>query len=206
MSVECIQIHPKADSKNTLANNVAVLKLGTPVSPLTLIDSPAPTPKPPCPPQEPSVFDVVDVKSASGECNDGIDVGVNGRNTNRDELEYEDYDGSLINVKQASEDDSEDECPGNKNYINTICLPEDADQFKGLENHPNETCFVAAWGSEPLKQKYQIEHAVPLLSRDVCNQRLQPQFAKRGLNNWVMKPSEICAGQCRLKMITFSAV
>ena len=164
------------------------------MTPIELIDTPAPAPKPPCPPKVASVFDVVDVKTTSEDCDDGTSNSVNGIITKKDE----DYDYSdLIDVKLASENSLEDdECPGNRNYINTICLPKDADQFKGLENHPNETCFVAAWGSEPLKQKYQIEHQVPLLSREECNKRLQPQFAKRGLKSWVMKPSEICAGQC----------
>ena len=79
-------------------------------------------------------------------------------------------------------------------YLNTICLPKDQEQFR---DHP-ENCFVAAWGKDPKtrvgEKVGQRDVSMPLVSKEECERRLRPEFAKLGLRNWRLKPSEICAG------------
>merc|ERR1711936_325976 len=72
-------------------------------------------------------------------------------------------------------------------YINTACLPRTPDQFtnyKGL-------CWVAAWG-EDLKRQREVD--LPLVPDDECERRLGPEFEEKGLKNWKLQPSELCAG------------
>ena len=67
----------------------------------------------------------------------------------------------------------------------------DEDQFADY----TDECYVAAWGSDPFIQPGQREVHLPLMSRQECNQRLEPEFSSRGVKGWVMKQSEICAGK-----------
>ena len=67
-----------------------------------------------------------------------------------------------------------------KLYLNTICLPRDQEQFK---NH-SENCFVAAWGRDPAHRVGQRDVSLPLVTTEQCEQRLRPEFAKRGVSDW----------------------
>ena len=79
-------------------------------------------------------------------------------------------------------------------YLNTICLPRDQDQFRDYRDN----CYVAAWGKDPKtrvgKNVGQRDVAIPLVSKEKCEERLRPEFARLGLPDWKLKPSELCAG------------
>ena len=72
-------------------------------------------------------------------------------------------------------------------YINTVCLPKSLTQFKNYKDH----CWVAAWGQD-LKRQREVD--LPILSNYECERRHRPTFQAKGLKNWRMQPSEICAG------------
>ena len=65
-------------------------------------------------------------------------------------------------------------------YLNTICLPRDEQQFQA---HP-ENCFVAAWGRDPAHRVGQRDVAMPLVGKEECEQRLRPEFDRRGIRDW----------------------
>jgi len=152
LDIQCIKIHPEADVTNTLANNVAVLKLDVP----TIQSSK-------------TVSDVISLKQAQltpANQPEAIATGLLERTPTEGNCEYP------------------------RTYINTICLPMNEDQFADY----TDECYVAAWGSDPFTQPGQREVHLPLMSRQECNQRLEPEFSSRGVKGWVMKQSEICAG------------
>ena len=72
-------------------------------------------------------------------------------------------------------------------YINTVCLPKSKSQFQNYK----DLCWVAAWGQD-LKRQREVD--LPLISTTECERRLGPVFARKGVKNWRMQPSEICAG------------
>jgi len=73
-------------------------------------------------------------------------------------------------------------------YINSVCLPEPG-QFS------TQRCWMTSWGKGPNILQRQREVDIPLLTREDCNNKLAPEFAKRGVRGWDMSPSEICAGE-----------
>jgi len=177
--VDCVILHPEHDLDNTLANNVAVLKLDI-KSPLT----------------QPSVADVITLFSGMetpnfveperpGNKPEGV-VGSNVIETR-----------SALDLRLGLVADEKDLDPLGKpriddtvfmlpNYYNTICLPK-RDQFRNY----NENCWVASWG---VKQERQREIDLPLLSRQECARRLGPTFERKGVRDWQPQPSEVCAG------------
>jgi hypothetical protein len=74
-----------------------------------------------------------------------------------------------------------------RSYINTVCLPRNEGQF---QNH-QEKCWVAAWGMDFKRQR---EVDLPLINKAECERRLGPVFRDRGVPNWTLKRSEVCAG------------
>lgn len=175
--VTCVRIHPKADLLNTLANNVAVLKLEN-----ELIKK-APFTNAPNPPEKEKerVFGVVDLRSApqrDAEHPEGMEGS-----------SFTDLDTRSGLVSQLTEFDP---LGGRKtkvtpSYINTVCLPQDPQQFEGFRG----PCWVAAWGNDLERQR---EVDLPLVSKAECERKLQPIFERKGVQNWRLKPSEICAG------------
>ena len=139
MTVECLTLHPDADLDNTLANNVAVLKLER------LADQEDDD-------ERKTVASVVGPRSS-----------VERRG---DQPSYQDKrDGaSIIDVRLGLVADSLGVDPlGNidgftSSYINHICLPRRKDQFEGHK----ERCWVASWGTNQDRQR---EVELPILSR-----------------------------------------
>jgi len=72
-------------------------------------------------------------------------------------------------------------------YINTICLPDTADQFTGY----SDNCWVVAWGQDLVRQR---KVDLPLVSSAECARRLGPLFKQKKVRNWSPQPSEVCAG------------
>ena len=77
-----------------------------------------------------------------------------------------------------------------QSYINTVCLPMSESQFA---NHQDD-CFIAAWGQDPYQQAGQREHLTKLLTRSKCIEVMKPEFVGRGVTDWKLQESELCAG------------
>ena len=60
-------------------------------------------------------------------------------------------------------------------------------------NHQEE-CFIAAWGVDPYQQGGQREIQTRLLTRSECIKVMKPQFVDRGVIDWELQESEMCAG------------
>ena len=43
---------------------------------------------------------------------------------------------------------------------------------------------MAAWGRDPAERVGQRDVAMPLVSKEECEQRLRPEFARRGVTDW----------------------
>jgi len=186
MRVDCVRIHPDADLDNTLANNVAVLKLQRNNKILTSEEVK-------------KVVSVIDLKSAPrrpADVPDGVKgfsklnrtsfldlrVGLVSLNEGQDPL-------GVPNSNRPTRSLDAEIAPS---YINTICLPRSEQQFR---NH-REKCWVAAWRDNLERQR---EVDLPLVTKSECERRLRPIFEERGVNNWRLQPSEICAGGVRNK-------
>merc|ERR1711936_818948 len=181
--VTCVKLHPNADLTKTLANNVAVLKLGEVNGKLT--------------PTEQSIASVIDLKSAPVRSAD-LPEGESG-SSKVDGTTFLDLRLGLVAVDQGLDplgdqrDPPEQPTePVSQSYINTICLPRSERQF---QNQP-DNCWVAAWGDKLERQR---EVDLPLVTRSDCESRLGPIFEERGVKNWRLQPSEVCAGGVRGK-------
>jgi len=184
--VDCVTLHPEQDLDNTLANNVAVLKLAKLKGQVVDISI--------------TVSDVIDLKSAElwvPERPGNLPQGVAGSNiidtTSNIDLRLglvADNKGLTgLGERQANVKDNSDLTLGNDvilNYVNTVCLPR-SNQFTNYK----ERCWVASWGN---KQERQQEIDLPLLTSSECGRRLTETFASKGVRDWKPKPSEVCAG------------
>jgi len=172
--VQCVKLHPEADLSSTLANNVAVLKLEAAKEKLNLTA------------REKAVLNLVDLRRGprrpasnprgvegssvvSGVSDLDRRLGLVSHNLNKDPL------GAQTKREVA------------QSYINTVCLPNTETKFSGSD----KKCWVAAWGQD-LKRQREVD--LPLVDKEECERRLRPVFQARGLTNWSLKPSEICAG------------
>jgi len=179
MTVDCVRLHPDADLDDTLANNVAVLKLGElaelnndPISNvasvielksgLDRIERPGNRP------EGVDKFKKIETKSSPLD----IRLGLVTKDRGADPLGNE-ARSSELNIVDS--------------YINTICLPRDQEQFKNYKGR----CWVASWGTNLDRQR---EVDLPILTTDECVRALRPTFEARNVPNWTPKPSEICAG------------
>jgi len=181
--VDCVILHPEHDLDNTLANNVAVLKLVI-KSPLT----------------QPSVASVITLFSGLETPNfveperpGNKPEGVVGSNVIETRSALDLRLGLVADEKNLDPlgkpsilDPSPEDIVFIQNYYNTICLPT-RNQFRNY----NENCWVASWGA---KQERQREIDLPLLSRQECARRLGPTFERKGIRGWQPQPSEVCAG------------
>eukprot|EP00092_Neocalanus_flemingeri_P040720 GFUD01044332.1.p1 GENE.GFUD01044332.1~~GFUD01044332.1.p1 ORF type:complete len:517 (+),score=101.68 GFUD01044332.1:36-1586(+) len=178
-TVSCVRLHPDADLKNTLANNVAVLKL----SRRGKFSNP----------EEKSIASVIDFKKGPERPADTPE-GVRGSSkVERPSV----LDLRLGLISQDLGLDPLGEGPEKtveipQSYINTVCLPRSERQFQNTEDN----CWVAAWGQD-LKRQREVD--LPLVSDSECERRLRPIFEERGVSNWRLKPSEMCAGGVRNK-------
>ena len=152
MTVDCVRLHPDADLDNTLANNVAVLKLGQLAE---LHDDPSTKV------QVEAVASVITLKTGR----DRIE-----RPGNRPEGVEK---SKKIATKSSRLDirlglvckDRGEDCLGNESselnivdsYINTICLPRNQEQFKNYKGR----CWVASWGTNLDRQR---EVDLPILT------------------------------------------
>lgn len=182
-AVDCVKIHDRADLDSSLENNVAVLKL-RPIKKQRNIKT-APFTKP----KEPNtVRGVVDIRSnvrgvidlRSGDDTSGPQPQHVGLGERSGLLTDDNQDVDPLGAIRA-----ENIGASKPLYINTVCLPESQNQFT------TETCWVAAWGSD-LKRQREVD--IPLVSRAQCQRVLEPEFREKGVLNWKLKPSEVCAG------------
>lgn len=196
--VDCVILHPDQDLTNTLANNVAVLKL-RPRDDFMIEE------------MEKNVKDVITLYSNAQD----LDIEVR----TADDLErpgnrVEGVRGSRIIQTRSAIDlrlglvaDSRDldglggRLGGSSSsgsgrpspirivepsYYNTVCLPSSS-QFRNYRDR----CWVASWGN---RQERQREISLPLLSSQECSRRLGNTFEEKGVPNWRPQPSEVCAG------------
>ena len=188
-SVSCVRLHPDADLGNTLANNVAVLKLDQKEK-FTDV-------------RKRAVASVIDFKSAPIRPADTPE-GVRG-SSKLDKTSFLDLRLGLISVDQGldplgnqpNSPDNQQNRPARdaeiaQSYINTVCLPRNERQFQNFEGK----CWVAAWGQD-LKRQREVD--LPLVSNSQCERSLRPIFEERGVRNWKLQPSEVCAGGVRGK-------
>jgi len=150
MEVDCVRIHPDADLDGTLANNIAVLKLG---EAQRTVEEPEPT----------VAAVVVQFRNAEPPPRRPADrpEGVEGFNRIQNAT-------SPISVRLGlvADDRGLDPLGGPnfgtisiaESYINTVCLPRDREQFEGSKKR----CWVASWGQN---QERQREVDLPILSR-----------------------------------------
>lgn len=168
VSVACVKIHPNADLKGTLANNIAVLKLGskrkiiqTEFVRKSVLDVVSPRKGPKRPANKPSGVEGFSVVDGVSELDVALGL-------------VSDLNSNLL-----------DDVP--KSYINTVCLPKSESQFKDIQ----ENCWLAAWGTDLERQR---EVDLPLVSKEECELRLRPVFKEKEVPNWSLHPSEVCAG------------
>ena len=148
MRVECVRLHPDADLDNTLANNVAVLRLGEAVKPVNL--------------EQENVASVISLRNTEPAIERPGDrpEGVEGSN----KLEAK----GLIDLRLGLITTDRGQCPLGDcedasgriettikpSYINTVCLPRDDFVVK-------DNCWVASWGTNLERQR---EVDLPILS------------------------------------------
>jgi len=198
--VDCVILHPDQDLTNTLANNVAVLKL----RPRDRIEVDVAVVE-----MEQSVRNVITLYSNAQD----LDIEVRtAEDLERPGNRMEGVKGSRIIQTRSAIDlrlglvaDSRDldglggSLSGSsssgrssplmiieKNYYNTVCLPSSS-QFRNYRDR----CWVASWGN---RQERQREISLPLLSSQECSRRLGDTFEEKGVPNWRPQPSEVCAG------------
>ena len=149
MRVECVRLHPEADLDNTLANNVAVLRLGEAVKPENL--------------EQERVAGVITLRQGvapliqrPGDKPEGVE------GSNKVEAKgLIDLRLGLISVDRGQNPLGGDEriAPVDvpeipPSYINTVCLPRQNFEVKG-------NCWVASWGTNLERQR---EVDLPILS------------------------------------------
>jgi len=150
MKVECVRLHPDADLDNTLANNVAVLRLGEAVKPVNL--------------EQENVASVIQLRNSEPAIERPGDrpEGVEGSN----KVEAK----GLIDLRLGLVSTDRGQCPlgdcedasgptprtpkVKPSYINTVCLPRDDFVVK-------RNCWVASWGTNLERQR---EVDLPILS------------------------------------------
>ena len=149
MTVECVRLHPDADLDDTLANNVAVLKLAEPLTAAPLVE-------------EEAVASVITLKTGRdpierpGNRPEGVE------NTRKIATKFSPLD---IRLGLISKDRGQDPLGNDAtaqfqiegSYINTVCLPKDQEQFKNY----NGRCWVASWGTNLERQR---EVDLPILT------------------------------------------
>jgi len=175
-NVDCVTLHPEQDLDNTLANNVAVLKLEKrdkiSVRNVTTVSG------------------VITLKSTELDRPGNIPEGVAGSNIINTTTSILDLRLGLVadlkGVTGLGESLERNSDFIILNYINTVCLPR-SNQFTNY----TERCWVASWGDKLQRQK---EIDLPLLTRSECGERLRETFASKGVRNWEPQPSEVCAG------------
>merc|ERR1712142_247075 len=178
VAVDCVKVHPDADLDASLENNVAVLKLKTTEDEPNkrLVRGPGnPTN---------TVNDIIDLRKAPRRPANQP-KGVDGFSVREGFSSLDVSLGLVSEIPKSLFDLRQSETP--KSYINTVCLPKSEEQF---QNH-QQNCWVAAWGQD-LKRQREVD--IPLVSRADCEQKLKPVFRDRGVPNWSLKPSEVCAG------------
>jgi len=203
--VDCVIIHPEEDLTDTLANNVAVLKL----RPRGRNEKDELRLK-----MRDTVRSVISLKSADPFEEDDVEISVKtaddlDRPGNRPDgvsgtriirklsatpidlrlglvADDRDLDGLGGDLDQSAAGRNSPLTLIERNYYNTICLP-DQNQFRNYRDR----CWVASWGD---KQERQREIDLPLLSSQECSRRLRGTFEDKGVPNWRPQPSEICAG------------
>jgi len=183
-SVKCVRIHPDADLTGTLENNVAVLKLNS-------------RDKRQLTEEEIAVASVIDLKSAPSRPANAPE-GVDGSSKIK-RKSFLDLRLGLVSLDDGLDPLGSPEISRpprqaelSPSYINTVCLPRNERQFF---NH-DERCWVAAWGKDLHRQR---EVDLPLVTKSDCERRLGPIFKDKGVPNWRLKPSEVCAGGVRGK-------
>ena len=151
MRVECVRLHPEADLDNTLANNVAVLRLGEAVKPVNL--------------EQKNVASVISLRDSSqppmerpGDRPEGVE------GSNKVEVKgLIDLRLGLISTDRGENPLGDGDLPGptprtprrfQPSYINTVCLPRENFEVKG-------NCWVASWGTNLERQR---EVDLPILS------------------------------------------
>ena len=148
--VDCVTLHPKQDLSNTLANNVAVLKLKKRPRLLEAV-------------KVKTVSGVIELKSAVPERPGNRPEGVAGSSIIDTRSSKIDLRLGLVATEKGLTGLGE-RIGDNKtteillNYYNTICLPTSSSQFSNY----NGRCWVASWGD---RQERQREIDLPLLSR-----------------------------------------
>jgi len=192
MTVDCVRLHPEADLDNTLANNVAVLRLGEPAKLANLeqanVASTIILRNGVEPPLERPGDRPEGVASSNKLSNKGlIDLRLGLVTTGRGE----DPLGGGPRVKDPL-GRGQNIGSYRGSYINTVCLPRSRDQFEDY----NQNCWVASWGTN---QERQREVDLKILSKAECIRQLRPEFEARNVRNWSPKPSEVCAGGDPLK-------
>jgi len=174
VGVTCVKLHPKEDISSTLANNVAVLKLDSVREKDVLT------------PEQKAVLEVVDIRSGPKRPANSP-RGVDGSSVIKG---VSDLDRRLGLVSQSLQKDplgAQTKREVTQSYINTVCIPSSERQFRNYRDN----CWVAAWGQD-LKRQREVD--LPLVPKAECEERLRPVFEKKGVKNWSLNPSEICAG------------
>eukprot|EP00092_Neocalanus_flemingeri_P022264 GFUD01024144.1.p1 GENE.GFUD01024144.1~~GFUD01024144.1.p1 ORF type:complete len:519 (-),score=122.85 GFUD01024144.1:270-1826(-) len=174
VEVDCVKVHPDADLSNTLANNVAVLKLKA----IEENDEKDLTLK--------AVLEVVDIRSGPRRPANNPE-GVEGSSIVKGETMLDRRLGLLSSQFNKDPLGAQTKREVTQSYINTVCLPKNERQFQNYQDN----CWVAAWGQD-LKRQREVD--LPLLSKSECERRLRPVFEERRVKNWRLQPSEICAG------------
>jgi len=185
-AVKCVKIHPDADLDNTLANNVAVLKLdrNSKIKATSMTN------------EQKGVASVIDFKTGPSRPAN-LPEGVKGSS----KVEGESFLDLRLGLVAHSDGinplgEEKRRVPRQveitPTYINTVCLPRNERQFRDHD----ETCWVAAWGQD-LKRQREVD--LPLVTKSQCERRLRPIFEEKGVRNWSLQPSEMCAGGVRNK-------
>ena len=151
MRVECVRLHPEADLDNTLANNVAVLRLGEAVKTANL--------------EQRNVASVISLRNSippierPGDRPEGVE------GSNKMEVKgLIDLRLGLISSDRGQDPLGDGDIPAptprtpriQPSYINTVCLPRPGENFELKRN-----CWVASWGTNLERQR---EVDLPILS------------------------------------------
>lgn len=176
VEVNCVKLHPEADLSDTLANNVAVLKL----------NSAKPKEKGNLSAEQKAVLAVVDIRSGPRRPASNPE-GVEGSSVVKGESDLDRRLGLVSFSLNKDPLGAQTKREVTQSYINTVCIPDSERQFRNYQDN----CWVAAWGQD-LKRQREVD--LPLVSKSECEKRLRPVFEKKGVRNWSLNPSEICAG------------
>lgn len=178
MRVECVRMHPKADLSDTLSYNIAILKLDSALAEDPL--EPQLSGKIQVDPEKERIFSVVDLRSGDAPSRDALSPEGDGD-------EYLDIRAGLVSDLTEFDGLGGRRAEVTPSYINTVCLPQSQFQFANFSRN----CWVAAWGQD-LKRQREVD--LPLVSRQDCERQLRPIFTEKGVRDWALSKSEICAG------------